>query len=230
MSMLNKYLIISLISFISLFSYIPEQRERPYTIIPLLKNTTISINGSVEEKEWLESFKITKFKSPWQECEIPQTGFYICSDKTFLYFAFKVTDENIIVIPGKEDNVALGDRVEIFFSKDRKLSKYYCLEISPCRNILDYKASFYRFFDNKWDCSDLLVKTSVSEKGYEVECRLPLSSLNIKDECFYMGVYRADFDRQGQEEVSALWLTWIDPLLEQPDFHIPSSFQKVCIK
>lgn len=236
--MLNKY-IISAIGLIALYSCTSEQKEDAIAIIPLQKDVTVNIDGTVDEKEWSESLKVTEFLSPWVDYNVPETNFYVCSDSIFLYFAFKVIDEDIKIIRSdNEDDVALGDRVEIFLTRSKDLKEYYCMEIGPYGNVLDYKASFYRSFDNKWNAPDLLVRTSVSENGYEVEGQLPLSflfdatnaGLSSDEKYFYMGVYRGDASQLSQGDDSILWFTWVDPLQKAPDFHVPSSFMKVCIE
>lgn len=175
--------------------------------------------------------KITGFSSPWKKCEAPETVCYLWADEANLYFVFEVADENIVTLPGGvEENVASGDRVELFVSSDRKLSEYYCIEIDPNGNVLDYKASFYRSFDNGWDAPGLRIETEISREGYRVEGSLPLAGLNISRDGFYMGLYRADSISYQQNEDDIVWLTWVDPLQEHPDFHVPSSFRRVCIE
>lgn len=226
---------ITAICCIALFSCGTKQQEPCLLTIPLLPNNAIVIDGKIDHKEWDGSEMITSLVSPWEKREVPETVFYVCANKDYLYFAFHAVDKNIAASPSdKEEDVALGDRIEIFFAGDKDLKEYYCLEIAPYGDILDYKASFYRNFDYQWDAPDLQVKTSVYGDGYIVEGRLPLSFLpEINDnreegKCFYMSIYRGDSAQYN--DGSILWLTWIDPNVEEPDFHLFSSFAKVCIR
>ena len=124
----------------------------------------------------------------------------------------------------KELSVAEGDRVELFFSPTKDLSKnYYCIEMSPDGHILDYKANYYRKFEEEWDFKTAKVISKYTDNGYLVEGKIDLKELEqlgIGD-TFYLGVLKADY--KAKENVT--WYSWIKPDSSEPDFHIPSAFR-----
>ena len=38
------------------------------------------------------------------------------------------------------------------------------------------------------------------------------------------GAYRAEFHRDDEGQVIQDWISWVDPKVPKPDFHIPGSF------
>src|SRR5690606_25365312 len=130
--------------------------------------------------------------------------------------------------------VAKGDRVEIFFSTDLDLESYYCLEIRPDGKVLDYKASYYRNFDETWDFEGLQVGTKINDSGYTVEGRIPLSTLRdlgmvVEEQFFYLGLFRAEFSSSGSGAPEEKWISWMTPESAEADFHIPTAFGQFCM-
>ena len=169
---------------------------------------------------------------PWRDKAAPPTAFSLQSDGEALYFAFRVTDEDVVIIEGSPENerlVAQGDRVEMFFAQDLELKEYYSLEIDPKARVLDYRGSFYRRFDNEWEAPGLEVAARQRPDGYDVEGRLPFSALEsmglrpTSGEPLLAGVFRGEFSH-GETTVEESWISWVIPDAEKPDFHIPSSF------
>ncbi len=144
------------------------------------------------------------------------------------YFYFKSKDSSITISPfTNELSVAEGDRVELFFSKNKDLSKYYCLEIGPMGDVLDYQAKYYRKFNEEWNFNSLEIASSVLDYGYIIEGKIrleELEELNLKED-IYLGVFRADF--HDKDKVN--WYTKVIPDSETPDFHIPSAFEGISI-
>ena len=170
---------------------------------------------------------------PWRDRAAPPTAFSLQFDGEALYFAFRVTDEDVVIIDGSPENerlVAQGDRVEMFFAQDLDLKEYYSLEIDPKARVLDYRGSFYRRFDNDWDFPGLEVATRQRPDGYDVEGRLSMSALESlglrisPDQPLLTGVYRGEFSRRTDGGIDESWISWVRPDVEKPDFHIPSSF------
>ena len=67
------------------------------------------------------------------------------------------------------------------------------------------------------------------EGGYLLEWTIPLDELRalgcLKGKEMITGVYRAEFSH-GPDGVVQDWISWIDPQVKTPDFHVPSSFGK----
>ena len=126
-------------------------------------------------------------------------------------------------------SVDLSDRVELFFAVNSSLDEYYCLEIDPDGNVLDYKGSFPRKFDRTWSIENLNISTSINEGSYIVEGSIPysgISDINL-DQQFYLGIFRADYF--GDAQTDAHWFTTKEPDSPSPDFHRPDAFQSACI-
>lgn len=188
----------------------------------------ICIDGINSFDEWNKVKPIKGISSPWDNSIIDDTTIKLFHTDTFFYFLFEVTDTTFITFEfQKEASVAKGDRVEIFLSNNTALNKYYCIEIDPNGNILDYRARFYREFDDSWDFETVEIGTSITPKGYVVEGRIRKKELRYLGLCetFYLGIYRADFKSKNFEDVT--WYSWVKPKSKTPDFHIPSSFLKV---
>lgn len=195
---------------------------------------TIRVDGQLDEKIWEQAFWETGFTFPWETMEALSTAFCSVSTEEALFFAFKVSDADLVFAAGPEEDergVAQGDRVEIFLSKDEALGEYYCLEISPKGRVLDYRASHYRQFDHSWECEGLVIATRVIEGGYQVEGAIPVSTMDSlgllgsqENNRILTGLYRGEFSHGPDDTIIRRWISWIVPDSETPDFHIPSSF------
>ena len=168
-----------------------------------------------------------------------------------LYFNFRVQDPDIVVLDRlrDEEDEVFEDRVEVYLSLDDQMKDYFCFEVDSRGRIFDYRASFYRKLDTKWNFPGLEASAAPLPNGYEVEARIPLKSLEslgfpklrpgTKIRC---GLYRAEFshDRSGRkvEQTATLhnlgrklegpppieqWISWVDPNRPDPDFHVPAT-------
>lgn len=191
------------------------------------------IDGVFEEDEWPAKTWNEAMSFPWRDEPAPATAFSFQADDQALYFAFRVADENVVLVegtPGDERLVARGDRVEMFFARDPDLKEYYSLEIDPRGRVLDYRGTFYRRFDNDWDTPGLEVATRQRPDGYDVEGRLSPRALEAMGVDLWsvrpllVGVYRGEFSRRVSGDIDESWISWVRPDAEEPDFHIPSSF------
>jgi hypothetical protein len=214
-------------------------QEVPKEYMGFYKNDSkVKVDGKLDKREWKHVKKESDFTFPWLNREPPVTEFYAKVDGQYFNFAYRVIDKDIVLTDfRKESDVAQGDRVEIFFAKSRDLAEYYCLEIDPNANVLDYKASFYRNFDDTWDFQGLLVAAKINKDGYVVEGRIPIEELKSlgmfdtreKGSCFLMGLYRAEYSAAQSDKPQVEWISWIRPDTTEPDFHVPSSFGSFCI-
>ncbi len=193
----------------------------------------IHLDGNIGEMEWNNATTITSLQSPWMPAEQDSTIFRcFCSTKYF-NFCFEVIDRSLIILDYTDEmTIAEGDRVELFFSSSSKLSPYYCIEMNPHGDILDYKAEHYRKFDYFWNFSHHNVVGKITSNGYIVEGCIPIPELKTLGidfkKGFYLGVFRADFTEENENSV--IWYSWINPQVKEPDFHIPSAFGKCKLK
>lgn len=216
-----------------------------------LPTATIRPHGRADGPDWSKAQVEKGFAFPWKQAAAPLTEFRALCDDRYLYFSFRVHDADIVALDklrDKEDAV-FEDRVEMYFSRDDQMRDYYCIEIDSRGRVFDYRGSYYRRLDPKWNWPGLETKASAVEHGYAVEGRVPLSSFEalgfprlrpgVKIRC---GLYRAEFshDRSGRPVVQREtlhnrgrtldgpppledWLSWVDPKTKEPDFHVPSS-------
>lgn len=215
-------------------------------------NAEITLDGKADDPVWSRANVERQFRFPWKKGVVaPATEFRALCDDNYLYFTFQAEDTDIFTLDTLRDkeDICFEDRVEMFFSVDRGMSKYYGLEIDPLGRVYDYKCAYYRDRDTDWSCSGLETKSSTTPSGYVVEGRIPLESLvkmgfprlspGVRVLC---GLYRAEFshDRSGKpvEQKETIhnhgrklditppvedWISWIDPKTPEPDFHVPSS-------
>lgn len=203
-------------------------------------SSKIKVDGKLGYDEWNDTKQEKSFTFPWQGRTPPATEFYAKVDAKYFYFAYGVEDPNIIMVDSNnESDVAKGDRVEIFFAKSLDLKEYYCLEIGPSGRVLDYKASFYRVFDDSWDFPNLMTEANIHQVGYTVEGKIPIEvlkalgvyNLGKAKSCFLIGLYRAEFSHNTtSKEPKAEWISWVRPDTKDPDFHVSSSFGCFCAK
>lgn len=181
-----------------------------------LPSAKITLDGRLDEPEWSRANVERHFVFPWEKIETPQTEFMAFCDEKYLYFAFRVEDNDICVLDklrDKEDEV-FEDRVELYFGGDHQMKDYYCLEIDSRGRVFDYRASYYRQLDAKWHWEGVEA-AALSGKvgnvpGYTVEARIPLATLKTMGlvqrfprEKILCGLYRAEFshDRSGKPVV-----------------------------
>lgn len=222
--------VILLVVFILGLGCMPEKQN---TFLIERHTSEIYVDGIIGESEWSIASIIKNLHSPWETENIDSTVFRCFISQNYFNFCFEVIDRTIFVMEYDDEiTVAKGDRVELFFSSTSDLSRYYCLEISPFGNKLDYKAEFYRVFDYLWNFNDDEISHTITSNGYIVESRILLSELSnlgidLKNG-FYLGVFRADFFEENENSV--IWHSWQNPTVKEPDFHIPSAFEKSKIK
>jgi hypothetical protein len=185
----------------------------------------IKVDADLEKHEWKNSVLVNGLISPWDNSGFDETRFNAYVSNDYFNFCFVVSDNTPVTFQFENElTVAKEDRVELFFSNDTTLDNYYCIEMDPNGNILDYSAKFYRQFNESWNFTSKEIATKVIENGYIVEGRISLDELRKLGitEQYYLGVFRADFKSSDPSDVT--WYSWIKPNSKEPDFHIPSAF------
>lgn len=208
--------------------------------VAAVAHAALTVDGHLQDWRALDAvFDVSDFHSPWHDAPFGPTRFRAVADSAWFYFGFEAADSLLIMLPfALEQDVASGDRVEIFFSGDSTLGNYYCLEMGPRGDVLDYRAAYYRLFDNTWDLPGLTVAAQTIPGGYTVEGRIPLGflrglsrdTLTAGNFGIYMGLYRAEYHKAHTQADPVQWLTWIDPNTADPDFHVPTSFHLIQIQ
>jgi hypothetical protein len=216
-----------------------------------LPGAKICLDGRADEPDWSRAKVEKDFIFPWKPTAAPATEFRALCDDRHLYFTFQVQDADIVVLDKlrDEEDEVFEDRAEMYFSPDNEMKNYFCMEIDSRGRVFDYRGSYYRQLDPKWNCAGVEAKSSSLKEGYVVEGRIPLASLEAvglpplrPGAKFRCGLYRAEFshDRSGRPVVQREtihnrgrrldgpppleeWMSWVDPKTNEPDFHIPSS-------
>ncbi|MDR2423193.1 MAG: carbohydrate-binding family 9-like protein [Prevotellaceae bacterium] len=197
----------------------------------------IAVDGSPNEKAWRNTIRISPFSNPWSEVR-PATSLSMLHDSRNVYFLYEVNDTDIVCIPNidNELDIAKGDRVELFFSKDSLMQEYYCFEVDAEGRTLAYSCSNYRKYKYDWDeppsyaaAATRVVPHSLNQ-GYTVEIAVPKTFLSglMHNNTLYFGAYRAEYSNSNGTIVEN-WQTWQAPPTAQPDFHVPESLGKLYV-
>ena len=200
-----------------------------------LPKADIVIDGTADEPDWKKANLLEDFSFPWNDAVAPSTQFRALCDDEFFYFAFTVEDDDLVLVASEDYkdkmDVVKEDRVEILFSCDPGLKRYYCMEIDPFGRTLDHQSTYHRQFGFDWSCPNLCTGATRHAKGYTVEGSIPMATLESlgivpldSDEGAIVGVFRAEFSHGPNGETIEDWLAWVDPEVPTPDFHVPSAF------
>ena len=200
--------------------------------VQLVEANLLEVTGKGDNPLWQSAVILTDFTSPWDE-EIPRKiEFKAVWDGENFFFCFTVFD-TMIHIEKKDDgidSIGSSDRVELFFRADNSLNHYYCLEIDTAARIMDFVAYPNKKFDFDWNWpqNNIEVKSSISEDSFTVEGAISISSLKmlnlIKDNKIETGIFRAKYNETEKSIFEPVWISWVDPDTEEPNFHIASSF------
>lgn len=201
-----------------------------HLIIPYL-SSPIEVDGKLDEECYQKHSPIvdTFVVAGDQTRAAPATKAWLFWNEEQLIYAFTCEDSSPAAAPKSDDEQEVNgqDRGEIFLWDGDPKQAYYCFEIAPLGAILDYKAEFYRKFDDTWSPNGKWeYKTLVTAKGYNIEMVLSRESIEAMGlklkagERFRLGLFRADYDKYNG---TPTWITWIDRCGE-PDFHIAESF------
>lgn len=202
-----------------------------------IKNSSIKIDGQVNEAVWDSVPAISgSFHYPWENIKAPETVFKAFHDNTNLYFSFIVTDKDVLVDDNwqGESTVDNEDRVEIFFGGTKieqpdnyNISPYYAIEVDAKGRVHDYSVVYYRHFDSEWKLPGLQTAAVQSPTGYSVEGAIPLKFLRdaklINNNRMKTGLFRAEFSKKGSD-INMQWISWVSPATDYPEFHVESAF------
>jgi hypothetical protein len=231
--------------------FLPRRLSDKTYKVRCLPEVSIDLDGQDDDPAWVQAAAEKHFIFPWKEKPAPPTQFRALCDSEHLYFTFRIEDQDVFVLEKfrDEEDAVFEDRAEMYFVRDDRMQDYYCIEVDPRGRSFDYRGSYYRQLDPKWNWEGLETSGAVTPEGYVVEGRIPLASfeslgfprlrLGAKIRC---GLYRAEFshDRSGRpieqrESIHNLgrqldvpppieaWMSWVDPKTEEPDFHVPTS-------
>lgn len=187
-------------------------------------------SNAAKQDIWDSANTISPLFAFWENNKPDQSRFQAFYTDRFFYFRFQVQDSAITTFASDiEKTVAKGDRVELFFSTDRSLKNYYCIEMAPNGKVLDYRASYYRKFDDSWHLTGLEIKPLLTAYGYQIIGKIPVDFFYSLDEktsltgsSIFAGIFRAEIS-PGSAPDNFSWYSWIYPDSGTPDFHIGSA-------
>lgn len=212
----------------------------PRTSIPAFKiarlTESLRVDGYLDEPCYERATPVTDFKVASQPgAAAPTTEAWLQWNEAGLWFAFAAQDVTIMAAPptGDEHAVDAQDRVEIFLWPENSRS-YFCLEIAPDGAVHDYAARVYRRFDDSWTPARAKSAARRTAYGYTVEGFIPVVALHAMGvsswkpgTSLHMGLYRAEFRPDAPDD--PIWLTWVEPNLPKPDFHLRATFAPVVL-
>jgi hypothetical protein len=181
---------------------------------------------------WEKAQELSDFKYPWEDLDPPRTRFQALHSPLYLYFRFQAEDPELhaMVVENEQMEITESDRVEFFFRKDAQMAPYYCLEMDYLGRVLENSAIYHRQMDYDWNWPNgLQVSAQTTGDGYLVGGRISKASLTglglLKENRIEAGLFRADYRKMGPDSTAkAHWISWVDPQVPSPDFHIPSAF------
>lgn len=182
--------------------------------------------GGLDSITWNTIEKIGDFVSPWTNNGSPRIEFRALHTKKYFIFRFDVNHSFIEVQPQNKDErlVLESERVELFFKPKDNKKFYYCIEMDVSGRVYSYRAKFHHKFDYcyKWPLG-YVVKSIKNDTGYSLTGALSFSMLNdfqvIENQVIRAGVFVGRKQHNYFE-----WITWVDPKLAEPDFHVPGAF------
>jgi hypothetical protein len=195
----------------------------------------IQIDGWLNEPCYQQRPLVNQFVIAGQPKQMPQlTRAWVFWQTNQLVFAFECQDTNLIAAPPSlaEHDVDAQDRIEIFLWSGRAKDDYLCIEIGARGAMHDYRAKFYRQFNDSWYAQDAPYAISRTRNGFIVEGAIPASVLQPfgfqlrAGTRWRVGLFRADFHTP---EAEPQWITWFDARGPKPDFHVARSFGKLIL-
>ncbi len=212
----------------------PQSHTTPSLIIERAQ-CTFAIDGRLNERCYSKASAMSQFGVAGEPATAASpTRAWLFWDDEGLIFAFDCDDRSLEAAAptGEEPDVDRQDRVELFLWSGDPDDQYFCIEIGARGAVHDYAARFYRKFDSSWRLDGLRSAVSSTDRGYQVEARLPASTLGglgfplTPGSRWRLGLFRADFTAGHREPQ---WITWVDARTPSPDFHVAGAFGRAFI-
>lgn len=193
--------------------------------------SAMNIDGKLDEKAWAEAQPVGAFVNnrDGSRTEL-QTEARILYDDRFIYFAFRVVDQNVWATMKKRDeHLWLEEVVEVFLEANPALPNYIELEVNPLGTMLDIylidrrKPLHYESWNSEHLKWAVQVEGSVDgkdgDRGWTCEIALPFEDIatathnppQVGDR-WRLNLYRVEQKPKPAE------LAWSPTL--QDDFHI----------
>jgi len=189
------------------------------------------VDGNSGDSVWKDAHILQDLLLHWDLIPAQKTVFKGLYDASHFYFIFEVSDSSIVIRNNidSEMDVIWEDRIELFFTPDRRFDRYYCLEIDPFGRALENSGALGKKIDAAWTCTDCKYSGTINEKGYILEGKIPISTfrkngMQVPEIILNAGVYRADFTETNDPNAPGMqWISWLKADAQTPNFHLPSS-------
>lgn len=206
--------------------------------VNLIDRKKLIITGKGDDILWSNAIALDDFCSPWDSERPSKITFKALWDTEKFFFNFTVTDSSIHIEKKDDsiDSINNSDRVELFFRPDDSLNPYYCLEMDTEARLMDFIAYPNKNLDFSWNWpkEHILIKSSVKKDSFTVEGSISIQSLTdlnlIKENKLETGIFRAKYSPDQNGNFEPVWITWVNPSTETPNFHIASSFGTLILK
>jgi len=197
----------------------------------------LKVDGKLDEAGYRTPPLVSRFVVAGQPAERPQqTKAWLFWQRERLIFAFECEDTDLVAAApsSNEHDVDAQDRVELFLWSGQQADGYACIEIGALGAVHDYRARFYRQFDDAWSPAGWEHAVSRMPGGYRVEAALSRAALvaigfHLEPGARWrVGLFRADFSSR-RTDGQPTWITWVDANLPKPDFHVAQSFGEIVL-
>jgi hypothetical protein len=215
-------------------AHVPGDRATTLDITRL--TGPLQVDGRLDEPCYRRVIPVTDFKIASQPgANASPTWAWLQWNEAGLWFAFAAQDTTLVAAPptAEEHAVDAQDRAEIFLWPQSS-RRYFCLEIAPDGAVHDYAARIYRRFDDSWTPAGARLAARRTAEGYTMEGFIPAAALHAlgvrswkRGTRLHLGLYRADFRPEAPD--NPIWLTWVEPNLPKPDFHVRATFAPVSL-
>ncbi|HEX6184101.1 MAG TPA: carbohydrate-binding family 9-like protein [Pyrinomonadaceae bacterium] len=216
-----------------------EGRVRPLPTYEVLRaSSPIKVDGRPDEAAWHAAKSVGPFVRNRDGAAAPvETEAKVLYDERFLYFSFRVEDENVWATMRRRDQHLWHEEVvEVFLQADRGVPNYIELEVNPLGTLLDiYLLDRRRNLPyESWNSAGLKWAVRVEgkvdgrggDRGWTCEIALPLEDVATAPSLpprpgdrWRMNLYRVE------NRPEPLGLAW-SPTLEG-DFHVPPMFGEI---
>src|SRR6185295_15907430 len=149
----------------------------------------INVDGKLNEKAWADSQVINNFVNNLDGSRSQlTTEARVLYDQRFIYFAFRVMDENVwATMKRRDEHLWLEEVVEVFLQANPSIPNYIELEVNPLGTMLDIylintrKPLHYESWNSenlRWGVSvDGTVDGKENDRGWSCEIALPFQDI-----------------------------------------------------
>ena len=213
-------------------------RPAPPTYEVLRASAPIKVDGRVDEAAWGAAKPVGPFVRNRDGAAVGNvTEAKVLYDERFIYFAFRVGDENVwATLRRRDEHLWHEEVVEVFLQADPRVPNYIELEVNPLGTLLDIYLLDRRknLPYGSWNSSGIRWAVRVDgsvdgrpgDRGWSCEIALPLEDVVTAPHLpprpgdrWRMNLYRVE------SRPEPLGLAW-SPTLEG-DFHVPAMFGEI---